>query len=165
MVKKFFPLDKNYLLEAVQLSQERQLLTSLMTCVKEAYFTHYNPLRLPDKRSELVEQYELNESQPLRSFYLTMAAVYRLKFGQNQLEFLWDGVDHDQHYEREWADFFKSNIHQFCTNELFVRAILDLTVFFASHQPPQMAENRMHHFMLRYFEVKLHKHQGLVRVA
>lgn len=165
MVKKFFPLDKNYLLEAAQLKQEQHLLQLLMDQVKEGYFQLYNPLRLPDQKSDMVLDYVLAITPPLQTFYLTLAAIYRLKHGDNQLTFLWDGADHAEHYSNQWSNFFTQSIQDFCQHELFIKAVLDLTVFYARHQPPQMAENKMNHFMLKYFGVKMHKQHGLVRVA
>jgi hypothetical protein len=165
VVRKFFPLDKNYLLEEVQLELQDTLLLSLVGQVKGAYEARYNPLGIPDPLTLKIRDYKPSNLKPLSGFYLNLAGVYRYKFGQNQLEFLWDGNDHSEKYRSDWCDFFKENVARFCQTELFIRAVLDLTFFLPDNRNAQLAENRMNHFMLQTFEVKIHKQRGIVAVA
>lgn len=157
MVRKFFPLDKNYLLERVQLQEEHALLAQLMGIIKKQYVWRYNPLGLADALTEQVINYPNTDLSRLHPFYLNLAGVYRFKFGQNQLEFLWDGTDHTEQYQREWTAFFLKMVGQFSQQELFLRAVLDLTVFLPSAPPPELVENRMNHFLTQAFELKIHK--------
>ncbi|MEI9917178.1 MAG: hypothetical protein WDO14_00080 [Bacteroidota bacterium] len=160
MVRKFFLLDKNYLLEKAQLELEHGLLNYLLEHVKNDYELRYNPLGIADAFTQKIRDYKLEENTSLRSFYETLAGVYRYKFGDNQLEFLWDGAGHSEKYRNEWTDFFKKQVKSFCKSELFIKAVLDLTVF-NNYSP--MAENRMNNFMLQTFEIRMYK--GLIKTA
>ncbi|MEJ0031681.1 MAG: hypothetical protein WDO15_15480 [Bacteroidota bacterium] len=151
MVRKFFLTDKNYLLEEAQLALREDLIASLLTLVKEEYQLRYNPLGLSDLFIENLKSYE-GDRNSLEAFYDTLAGVYRYKFGDNQLEFSWDGIDHSEKYKKEWSEFFHNQVSTFCRNELFIKAVLDLTVF-----------NGMNNFILRTFEVKISK--GFIKVA
>jgi hypothetical protein len=167
VLRKFFPLDKNYLLEEAQLVLQDKLLFFLFDQVKEAYELQRNPLRLRDAFSLKIQNYKLLNLQPLEVFYQNVAGVYRYKWGDSQLEFVWDGRDHSEKYREEWADFFKQSIQRFCQQELFVQAVLDVTVFLPSRQDEKLltlAENRMNTFMLQHFEVKIHKSKGLIHL-
>lgn len=162
MIRKFFPLDKNYLLEEAQLALQETLLSQLIEQVKSEFALRNNPLGLLDKFSSKIKDYHCQNLKPLNNFYLNIAAVYRFKYSDNQLEFVWDGRDHQQKYLSEWTSSFKKWITEFCKQELFVQAVLDLTVFLPENRNADLAENRMNNFMLRQFEVKLHKTKGLV---
>lgn len=160
MVRKFFPLDKNYLLEEAQLRLKDRLLSSLIGLVKEEFEVRYNPLGICDDFIQKVREFTPTDLKPLHEFYENLAGIYRYKFGDNQLEFSWDGVDHSEKYKTEWTDFFTKQVRIFLKNELFIRAVLDLTVF---NNYSQLAESRMNNFMLQTFEVKLRK--GFIKVA
>lgn len=160
MVRKFFPADKNYLLEEAQLALRDSLLYFLIDQVKEEYELRCNPLGICDNWIQKIRDYKPEGLKPLDGFYQNLAAVYRYKFGDNQLAFMWDGLDQSEKYRTEWKDFFIKQVKAFCKNELFIRAILDLTVF---NNYSQLAENRMNNFMLQTFEVKLRN--GLIKVA
>lgn len=162
MVRKFFPLDKNYLLEEAQLCLQNALLLVLMDKVKEHYFLRYNPLRLADSVSQDVENFKPDDLSALNTFYQNLAAVYRYKFGENQLEFLWDGNDHNKKYQAEWTDFFNQRTSRFCRQELFLKAVLDVTVFLSEKQDVQLVANKMNHFILREFDVRLDKQRGIL---
>jgi hypothetical protein len=160
VVRKFFPLDKNYLLEEAQLQLEAELLGKLLERVKNEYELRYNPLGIADAFTQKIRDYQLRGTDSLKTFYETLAGVYRYKYGDNQLEFSWDGVAHSEKYKKEWSAFFADQTEIFCRNELFMKAVLDLTVF---NNQSQLSENRMNNFMLQTFEVKLHK--GFIKVA
>jgi hypothetical protein len=157
-------MDKNYLLEEAQLQLEDALLTLLIDNVKEHYFLRYNPLRLPDSVSQSVLSYEPRNLKLLNTFYQNLAGVYRYKFGDSQLEFLWDGNDHTEQYKNEWSSFFQQCTNSFCKQELFIKAVLELTVFLPENRQAQLAENKMNHFILQHFEVKIHKQRGIVEM-
>jgi hypothetical protein len=162
LVKKFFPLDKNYLLEQAQLTAEKTLLKDLIVRVKSRYEHRINPLGLVDSFTAKIRNHKPENLDSLHGFYENLCAIYRFKFGDNQLEFLWDGNDHLLHYKTEWTNTFDEWTHEFCKHDLFVQAILDLTVFLPENKMAQMIENRMQHFIQKHFEVKiLHKVTGL----
>jgi len=161
LIRKFFPLDKNYLLEEAQLSLQDTLLTLLIDQVKSEFEQRTNPLGLLDEFSLKIRTYNCQNLKPLYNFYQNMAAVYRFKYSDNQLEFVWDGSDHQEKYKAEWASTFNDWISEFCNQELFIQAVLDLTVFLPDNRHADLVENRMNNFMLRQFGVKLHKTKGL----
>jgi hypothetical protein len=162
VIRKFFPLDKNYLLEEAQLCLQDALLTALIEKVKVAHQHIHNPLGLDDAFSNQIKNYTPKNLKPLYGFYQNLAAVYRYKYGENQLQFLWDGSDHTQVYKTEWTHTFEQWTDGFCKYELFLQAVLDLSVFLPLNRHADLAEGRMNHFILKHFEVKFHKSRGLV---
>ncbi|HMR58652.1 MAG TPA: hypothetical protein PLM56_14815 [Cyclobacteriaceae bacterium] len=162
MIRKFFPLDKNYLLEEAQITSRQHLLVSLVEKVKSIYLQKHNPLGLQDAFTLLFATFKLKNSKPLEAFYQNLAAVYRYKHGEVQLEFVWDGRDHIEKYKVEWETAFAEWTTRFCAHELFLQAVLDLTVFLPENRHAILAENKMNHFILTHFEMRLHKSKGLV---
>lgn len=162
MIRKFFPLDKNYLLEQAQLQARNTLLQNLVKLAGQAYEQVHNPLGLEDNFVKKIRSYHFEQLHHLDEFYNTLCGIYRFRFGNNQLEFLWDGMDHQTNYRQEWDRVFNQWITEFCKNQLFVQAVLDLTVFMDLHQKPAMAEARMQHFIKAHFALKLHKTRGIV---
>ncbi|HNR74305.1 MAG TPA: hypothetical protein PKM03_08775, partial [Cyclobacteriaceae bacterium] len=102
MIRKFFPLDKNYLLEQAQLDSRQHLLVQLVEKVKIIHLLKHNPLGLDDDFTDTIKRFQLKNSKPLESFYQHLAAVYRFRHGKNQLEFIWDGREHIDKYKSEW---------------------------------------------------------------
>ncbi len=164
MVRKFFPLDKNYLLEDAQLRMQDCLLSELIECSKAAYQQLHNPLGLNDPFTEKIVDFKLGDLSPLNSFYQNMAGIYRYKFGENQLNFLWDGKDHAQKYQEDWSFTFQQWTKQLCHQAQFVQAVLDLSVFLPENRQAHLAENRMNAVMLGLFDLKFHKQRGIVEM-
>mgnify|MGYP001225569100 CR=1 FL=1 len=165
MLRKFFPRDKNYILENVQLSLEESLLQYLVDYVKVEYLLKCNPLGLDDDTSRRVRQHETTSVEQLREFYLILSGVYRfLYYGDNQLTFIFDGRDDELKYAEEWCETFRKWAKEFCRSENFIRAVLELTVFYPEDYTPQMAGLRMSAFITKTFDVKLDPQKGLVRV-
>ena len=170
MIRKFFPLDKNYLLEEAQLALQGELLIQLINVVKVQYERRHNPLGIVDSFSERIQQYTPKNVKPLHTFYQTLAGVYRYKFGDTQLEFVWDGRDHFEKYKVDWSETFTKWTSEFCHQELFINAVLDLSVFMTALESEPgnletpLAENRMNHFILKQFELKIHKSRGIVKM-
>ncbi len=162
MVRKFFPLDKNYLLEETQLRVQDTLLLDLIGMAKRSYLVINNPLLIMDAFSQKIEDYEPHDLTPLHCFYQNLAGVYRYKFGENQLDFLWDGKDHSEKYEEDWSKAFRALTGQFCRHPQFVQAVLDVTVFQPENRHVHLAESRMNAVMLNLFELKIHKSKGIV---
>jgi hypothetical protein len=166
VVRKFFPHDKNYLLEEVQLDLQHPLLGKLVRKIILLYEQQNNPLGLRDAISEKLLNFQWVNDQPLASFYQNLAAAYRYKCSNNQLEFLWDGQDHQKKYAADWEVFFEEMTQRFCAHPLFVQAVLDLSVFLPENPTASLAESRMNHFIQLHLEVKFHKQRGIVeRVA
>lgn len=155
--------------EAQLLSQDK-LLYFLFDQVKKAYQLQQNPLGLKDAFSLKIHNYNLSNLQPLEAFYKNLAGVYRYKWGDSQLEFVWDGRGHLEKYTEDWMRFFKESVNRFCEEEIFIQAILDVTVFLPAEKENEsgkqitLAESRMNTFMLLHFAVKMHRSKGLVSV-
>ena len=164
MVRKFFPLDKNYLLEDVQLRTQDCLLKELIECSKEVYQQLHNPLGLNDAFTEKIICFKPGDLTPLNSFYQNLAGIYRYKFGENQLDFLWDGKDHVQKYHEDWSHTFRQWTDKLCRQDQFVQAVLDLSVFLPENRQAHLAESRMNAVMLGLFELKIHKQKGIVKM-
>ena len=164
MIRKFFPLDKNYLLEQAQLSLQDQLLTSLIERARNVYQQQQNPLGLEDSFWLRIKNYTPSNLKPLEGFYQNLAGIYRFKYGNNQLEFAWDGRDHFDKYQEEWSQTFQEWTSRYCLQSLFVQAVLDLTVFLPENRNAQLAENRMNHFVLKQFELRIHKSRGIINM-
>ncbi len=164
MIRKFFPLDKNYLLEEAQLALQDELLTRLIDTVRTQYELRHNPLGIIDSFSQRIHAYTPGNLKALHIFYQNLAGVYRYKFGDSQLEFVWDGRDHFEKYKIDWTETFTGWTDGFCKQELFINAVLDLSVFLPDNLQAQLAESRMNHFILRQFDLKIHKSRGIVEM-
>ena len=164
VIRKFFPLDKNYLLEEVQLSLQDTLLAGLIERVKQQYVLNYNPLLLNDELSKNITAYAPGNLKSLYPFYQNLAAVYRYKFGHNQLEILWDGRDHREKYIADWSLAFVQWTSLFCLQRQFLLAVFELTVFLSTNKDTHLSANRMNTFISAHFELKIHKHKGIVEM-
>ena len=164
MVRKFFPLDKNYILEEAQLSLELPLLHYLVDFVKVEYLLRSNPLGMMDAMATKIKQHQHSDFRHLHEFYFNLMGVFRYKFyGDNQLAFIFEGKDAFHQYQEEWTRQFKMWTKAFCKHHNFLRAVLDLTVFYPSDSPVLMVDNRMNAFITQYFEVKIHPQKGIIR--
>lgn len=166
MLRKFFPLDKNYVLEEAQLSLEPSLLQYLVDFVKVEYLLRSNPLGMMDDMATKIHEHQTSDFRHLHDFYLNLMGVFRFKFyGDNQLEFLFEGGDAFQQYQEEWSRQFREWTKAFCKHHNFLRAVLDLTVFYPLDSPVLMVDNRMNAFISQYFEVKIDPRKGIRRMA
>lgn len=165
MVQKYFPLDKNYILEQAQLDNEERLVVYMINFVKAYYQANYNPLGLEDATMVKIKNHETSYTDRLSEFYKNLCGIYRFKHGNNQLEFLFDGADHYEKYVTDWKADFKKWLLEFCAKPNFIKAVLELTVFFPEDRKALLAENRMKTFIEQHFELKVYKYKGIVKVA
>lgn len=164
MVRKFFPLDKNYILERVQFSLEQELLQYLVDFVKVEYLLKNNPLGIRDKTADMIRDHESADFKHLHGFYMTLMGIFRYTYyHDNQLTFLFSGEDDEIKYSREWTNQFRKWTKAFCQHPNFLRAVLDLTVFYPADSPVLMVDNRMNAFITNFFELKIHPEKGIVR--
>jgi len=163
--RKFFPRDKNYILEQVQLSQRDVLLQYLVDFVRVEYLMRCNPLGLADDTSVRIQDSFVDDFSKLHEFYLTLSGVFRYKYyGDNQLQFGFDGRDEFERYREEWTITFKGWSRSFCRQDNFLKAILELTVLYPDDYTPQMAGLRLSYFITKTFEVKIDGAKGIVDV-
>ncbi|HEY9048194.1 MAG TPA: hypothetical protein VIN08_19945 [Ohtaekwangia sp.] len=165
MLRKFFPLDKNYVLEEAQLALENSLLQYLVDYVKVEYLMRFNALGLMDEPAQKIQKHISSDYQQLHEFYLNLAGVYRYKnYSDNQLEFIFDGRDPKEKYHEEWPSTFRQWVKEFCKHDQFIRAILELTVFYPEDYTPQMAGLRLSTFITKFFELKVDAQKGITKV-
>jgi hypothetical protein len=164
VIRKFFPLDKNYVLESAQLSLESALLGYLVDFAKVEYLLRNNPLGIEDDITEKIQQHTSHDYRHLHEFYLNLSGVFRFTYyHNNQLEFTFDGRDPRERYCEEWTIEFKRWVKQFCQHDNFIRAVLDLTVFYPVESPLLMVDNRMNAFLQQHFDLKIHPQKGIVK--
>lgn len=165
MIQKFFPFDKNYILEKAQLDNEERLVVYLINFVKAYYQANYNPLGLEDETVLKIKSHETGYTKRLSEFYCNLAGIYRYEYGNNQLEFLFDGQDHYQKYVQDWKAAYKRWLLEFCHKPNFVRAVLELTVFYPEDKRADLAEARMKNFIHQHFSLKVYKYKGIVKMS
>jgi hypothetical protein len=162
--RKFFPLDKNYILEEAQLSLQHTLLSHLVDYVKIEYLLKSNPLNLSDDTTNKIKQHTSSDFRHLNDFYLTVMGIFRYTYySNNQLAFGFDGRDDFDRYKVEWTMQFKAWTKEFCRHANFIRAVLDLTVFYPVDSPVLLMDTRMGVFISQFFEVKIHPQKGIIR--
>ena len=164
MDAKLFTLDKNYLLKEAQLQLKIQLLHELVVKVRKTYILEYNPLGLMDEIIHTV----LNEQHPridcLFNFYFELAGIYRFKYGENQLEFIFEGIPHIEKYKKDWQRFFRKWSGQFCLHKHFLRAILEGTLLNPNPQTDHLIEIRLKHFLEQHFGLRIYKYRGIRKI-
>lgn len=164
MLRKFFPRDKNYILEQAQFSVQQTLLQYLVDYVKVDYLLRSNPLGIADDTTRKIQGHNETEYEHLHEFYVNLAGVFRFKFyADNQLEFIFDGADDMEKYQVEWSNIFKSWTKEFCRHESFNRAVLELTVFYPEDYTPQMAGLRLSAFIGKFFDLKIDPQKGIIK--
>jgi hypothetical protein len=165
VLRKFFPRDKNYILEQAQLSLEQSLLHYLVDFVKVEYLMRHNPLGLQDEMASKIQQHTSQDYRHLHDFYITLAGIFRYThYSDNQLEFCFDGLDPVVRYQREWSGDFKKWVKEFCRHQNFLRAVLDLTVFYPVESPFLMVDTRMTAFLTEFFDLKIHPQKGIQKI-
>lgn len=161
MGNRLFLLDKNYILKQAQTDLKVELQFKLVDMVKEAYFTYFNPLRLPDEISQQVESFQAIHLSFFDELYDILAGIFRYQIGDNQLELLFDGKSHYEKYLADWEQAFKGYVQEMCLKKNFILAALELTVFHSPDKRIELAQNRMKVAIFDHFELKVYKHKGI----
>jgi hypothetical protein len=162
MKRRFFPFDKNYLLQNAQVELKDSLMNQMVEIVKEIYLLRFNPLGLKDKSVEKIlstKEYHFDE---LSIFYDELAGYYRYRYSSNQLELLFDGRDHQEKYQDDWTMAFRSWIVEFSKSRNFLKAILETAIFFPDEKQSQLAYSRLKNYISDHFGVKIYKHKGII---
>lgn len=157
-------MDKNYILEEAQLSLKQSLLSHLVDFVKVEYLLRSNPLGLADESVMKIQAHTSTDFRHLDEFYVNLMGIFRyLHYSDNQLQLVFDGRDDFQRYQQEWTSQFRRWTKEFCRHSNFLRAILDLTVFYPADSPVLMVDNRMNFFITKFFDVRIHPGRGITR--
>lgn len=164
-MRKYFPQDKNYILYGAQFDQKEELLTYLVEQSKRFYQLQYNPLGLLDDTILKIQSHHKVEIEIFDEFYETIAAVYRFKFGNNQLEFLFDGMDHFSKYTFEWNQVFRQYIIELFAYGPFLKTVLQLCVFGIQGHGKTLAINRLTQYIQQHFDLKVYRYKGIVTNA
>jgi hypothetical protein len=162
VVRKFFPHDKNYILEEAQLSLQKSLLSYLLDYVKVEHLLRINPLGIMDNLSLKIREHSSDDHTQVEEFYLQLAGVFRyLYYKDNQLVFPFDGTDDFSRYQKEWTECFTRWTKHFCEQETFRKAILELTVFYPLDYTPQMSGLRLSAFISKAFDLKIDRQKTI----
>ncbi|MFA0961429.1 hypothetical protein AB9P05_06460 [Roseivirga sp. BDSF3-8] len=162
MERKFFPLDKNYILRDAQRQQKQHLLAKTVGLVRQRYFDYYNPLGLIDDTVMRIKAYEVEGANLsfLDEFYETLSGIYRYQFGSNQLELLFDGASHQQKYETDWEQGYTAWLEEFCMKKSFLTAVFEATVFAPEDNAMHMVGRRLKVFLKQYFDINVCHRKG-----
>lgn len=164
MLRKFFPRDKNYILEEAQLSLQPNLLHYLVDFVKVEYLLRYNPLGIEDDMARQIKAHTDLDFRHLQDFYSTLMGIFRFRhYSDNQLALIFDGRSDFDKYQEEWSTEFKKWVKEFCKHQNFLRAVLDLTVFYPVDSPVLIMDTRMKTFITDFFEIKIHPEKGITK--
>ena len=161
--KKWFLMDKNYILKESQLVLKEQLVFWTVSFAKEFYEQQHNPLGFVDDTVSLITQAKFTEYHLLESFYSNLANVYRYKHGETQLELLFDGATHYEKYKTDWLETYKKWVNELFAEWLTLRAILEITVFNKpdDHQL-HLVDIRLQTYIEEHFEVRLYVYRGII---
>ena len=164
-MRKYFPQDKNIILKGAQFDQREKLISHLIDFSKFYYQSMYNPLGLMDHTIETVQNHEGYDFEAFEEFYELLSAVYRYKFGSNQLEFLFDGLDHYTKYSREWKKCYTEWVTDLLGHEPFLKTVLQITVFKAEGHSRLLAISRLKNYLHQHFDLKFYKYRGIQKTA
>jgi hypothetical protein len=166
VLRKFFPRDKNYILEQAQISLEQPLLQYLVDFVKVEYLLRHNPLGIQDATAERIQHHNNPDFTHLHEFYFNLMGIFRYTYySDNQLSFIFERKDDFEKYQEEWTKQFKGWVKEFCKHQNFLRAVLDLTVFYPADSPVLLMDTRMSTFITQFFEVKINPQKGIVKAG
>ena len=161
MSDRLFLLDKNHILKHAQRDLRLELQVALIDKIKEGYYQHYNPLRLDDETTALIEAFRPIHLSLFDELYDILSGIFRYKIGDNQLELLFDGRSHYEKYLIDWKEAFLNWIDELNTRQNFIIAGLELSVYYAPEKKIQLSQNRMKLCIYEHFGLKLHKYKGI----
>ena len=164
MDTKLFTLDKNYLLKEAQLQLKSQLLQELISKVRKTYLKEYNPLGLMDEVIHAIIYAKKLRLNSLSNFYFELAGIYRFKYGENQLEFIFDGSPQIEKYRKDWHRYFRKWSDQFCLHRHFLRAVLEGAILNTDPGIDHLVGIRLKHFLEQHFGLRIYKYRGIRKI-
>ncbi|MDN3669459.1 hypothetical protein QWY93_08960 [Echinicola jeungdonensis] len=164
MIQKLFPLDKNYILRQAQTSMEERLLEVMVSELKASYTRFFNPLGLMDNTYSQIVRTTSFPKNRISIIYQQLSGIYRFKFGSNQLEFLFDGKSHLEKYQEDWEEQFVLWVRELGCHESYIKTMLRMTVLYDSESRAEFAENRCKSFINEFFELKIIKRKGELKL-
>jgi len=161
MRKKFFTLDKNYILQEAQLLNQGAFLASLFEKARKNYLLLENPLGLEDDFILKIKNFKPRNYRFLHEFYERLSAVYRYRYDDSQLELIFDGRSHIDKYSEEWQIAFQKWTDDFCLDRVFLKNLIDFTVFYPNNRRVQLNGDSLTSYLHRYFKVRFYTRKGV----
>ncbi|MEO9964947.1 MAG: hypothetical protein ABJF11_04115 [Reichenbachiella sp.] len=161
---KSFEKDKNSLLKAAQDQIFDILARKLVEVTIQKYSLYFNPLGLVDDTFQQILDYQNENDRELGGIYENLCVAYRYKYGDNQLEIIWDGKSHEQKYKEDWQEAFSVWINDLTENPSIIKGILQLTVFNDAKKNLTFVRNSIKGLINDYFEIKILKRNGIKQV-
>lgn len=157
---KYFKQDKNSILRAAQGFVEPQLNKKWVEIALASYMQMENPMGLVDDFILELQSIQKYDTSLLLEFYEILAAIYRYKKGDNQLEIIWDGRSHYEVYAEDWSIAFEEWVRRLSLEPEVYRAIIKACIL------KQNANNKFLFYgikrcILNEFEVKLTRNKVL----
>jgi hypothetical protein len=159
--EKYFQQDKNYLLKSVQAFSKEPLLDQWLTQILTAYNHQHNPMGLEDDFIiELKQKIHFGKAL-LEDNYDILAAVYRFRHGDNQLEIRWDGRSHMEAYDEEWKSVFSKWIEALSLIKEIQRPIIRYAISNTETNSTFLSQSLrrgiLNHFNLKLRSQRLHQ--------
>ena len=164
MIQKLFPLDKNYILRQAQSVLEEELLDQMVVELKASYTQLYNPLQLMDATYRSILDRNDYPRERIRVIYRQLCGIYRSRHGDNQLELLFDGRTHFEKFQEDWITCLLAYVRQLGANEPYVKTLLRMTLLYDTESRAEWAENHCKGFINQFFDLKVIKRQGELRL-
>lgn len=159
-----FEKDKNVLLKTAQDQIFTHLAHRLVEITIHKYSIYFNPLGLVDDTFQQILDYQYENLEELEGIYENLCVAYRYKYGDNQLEIIWDGKSHEDKYKEEWGKTFDQWVDDLTENPGIIKGILQLTVFNEAKKNLNFVRNAIKGLINDYFEIKILKKNGIKRV-
>ncbi|EMS34569.1 hypothetical protein C943_03789 [Mariniradius saccharolyticus AK6] len=164
MIQKLFPLDKNYILRQAQSLLEERMLEMMVFELKRSYTQLYNPLMLMDEVfGKILDTYDYPTDR-LRVIYRQLCGIYRYQHKNNQLELLFDGRTHLEKFQDDWVTQFSAWLRELGQHEQYVKTMLRMTILYDTDSRAEWAENHCKFFVNQYFDLKIIKRKGELRL-
>lgn len=164
MIQKLFPLDKNYILRQAQSLLEERMLEMMVFELKRSYTQLYNPLMLMDEVfAKILDTYDYPTDR-LRVIYRQLCGIYRYQHKNNQLELLFDGRTHLEKFQDDWGTQFTAWLRELGQHEQYVKTMLRMTILYDTDSRAEWAENHCKFFVNQYFDLKIIKRKGELRL-
>jgi hypothetical protein len=160
----FFKKDKNHILKESQVQGTFSLCKLLFEKTIGSYDTLFNPLGLEDSTTKNIKGFELKDNSNLEGIYENIAAIYRYRYGDSQLEIIWDGKTHHEKFLEDWSSIYEEWVTDLCQNRTLIKGILHLTVFSEQKKNNFFVENSLKAIINEYFDLKVLTRNGIKKV-
>ena len=165
MAEKQFQNDKNYILKNIQTECRNEFLMNLIRKSVNAYEQKSNSLKLNDSISNYLKKNNIKDFNNLNFFYRKLSAIYRFKYGETQLSFLWDGRSHEDYYKERWRSFFTVETEKLINNISILKMILSVTVFNLGKDRILSSQYKLSSYIRKNFNAQVFKRKGVINYS